>query len=234
MDVKLRLSGFLILALTLFAAAAALEALALSPSLAERFGLVGFTPAPVLFFDGLLLITALGFVASLALPHQRVALVQAMAVLAYGVAMVAGGLVAAALALAKLAALLGMLLAFPFGTIAYFLRYACVEPSPSCFQASAVAALATLVLKASAAAALLVASLKFAMVAGLVTLIAISAGLSLGLAAAIWFVDGLPFLLHPLDAVLTAAIAVAALVYGVFTCVKALVALAAAIAGQAA
>ena len=211
-----RMAVFLVLSLLAAGAALWLE----SAPLRGVAG-AGMSPAALLPADVLLAITTACFVAALIAPHPRLALVQAIATLGWGVGMVIAGLAAAGLGLGKLAALLALLFAFPFGTIAYFAEYGCLKND--CLDP------AKLMLLGLAAA-----SWRFLTVKGLMITAALSGALAVAALLALALVgDNLPFLLHPLDAALTVALGVVAAIFGGYTFVLGVAALALAIAGQA-
>ncbi|MFT7027260.1 MAG: hypothetical protein ACJAVS_001484, partial [Paracoccaceae bacterium] len=169
------------------------------------------------------------FLAALAAPHDR---------LAQGAALIGGGLVMAvarvmiALAgLATLAGLLALLLALlfasPFGAIAYFVKYGCGDAAmPALIDADCFDGNKALV------ATLALASWRFLTVKVLMITVALSAVFGVVIIVALSMLSGLPFLLHPLDAVLSIALGLAAAVVGAVTLVRGVAALALAIIGQ--
>lgn len=222
-----RMAVFLVLSLLAAGAALWLE----SAPLRGVDG-AGMSPAALLPADVLLAITAACFVAALVAPHPRLALVQAIATLGWGVGMVIAGLAAAGLGLGKLAALLALLFAFPFGTIAYFAEYGCLKND--CLDPAKLSVLIALIAKALMLLGLAAASWRFLTVKGLMITAALSGALAVAALLALALVgDNLPFLLHPLDAALTVALGVVAAIFGIYTFVLGVAALALAIAGQA-
>lgn len=248
MSGKPRMAVGIGIALLLIAGSAVLSSLVIvSPGVTEgRFGwdLHGFGPLAMLPVTGLLILTLVSYALALVVPHTRLALIQAIAGAVWGLCMIGAGI---ALALAGVAAFIGLitlLLAFPFGTIAYFAQYSCTEaPSalPSgiadalagrCFVGvQAVAALAVL-LKALALVVLLIASVKFLKVRGLIFAALLGCALGTVAIAMMWALGDLSFLLYPADAIVSALLGLSAIVYGVVVFVMNLFALARAIAGQ--
>lgn len=247
--VKPRLIGWLAVATLVLMLAVAIEASGLvfdgQPWAAEQ----GFGAAPLLLVDLLLVVTTVFYMLAPIVPQNRLMLVQAIANALYGLGMIVGGILVALAGVATLFGLLTLLFAFPFGTIAYFVEFGCASQSmetpgwavgaaglmgEDCFDATRGAIVLGLALKVGGMAALLAAAFKFIKVRGLVILFLLSAALSAGLVLALIATGRLFFLLYPVDAVLTVIVGLVALIYGVVVAIKALFALAMAIAAQAA
>ncbi len=228
---------------------AALASAALGPVIGvadpDAAGLHGFGTISLLPFEGLFLLTLVAYALALFLPQDRLALAQAIAIAFYGIVMILAGLALIVAGLARFAGLIGLLLAFPFGTIAYFVGYTCGSGELSglpaaasrvigggCFTGVQLTALAAVVLDLAALAALLVAAWRFIKVRGLLWLVAFASAVGLAIFGVLWTLSGLSFLIYPADALLTACLGLAILIYGAVVFVKSLLALALAIAGQ--
>lgn len=239
---KLTMAIWLLGALALLAFACALEGGLYKFSSAATLN--GFTPRPMLLFDLFLVMTALFFVAALVVPHNYLAVGQGVGIAVYGLAMIFGGFFLALAALAKLIGLITLLFAFPFGTIAYFVKYHCSDATlgaplsllaggfgGACFDGSAAVLVVAGVVKAAGFLVLCIASVRFLKVKGLVVLGALSFAIALALTWALIEISSLSFLLYPADAALTIVVAIIAVIYGLVTFLKGLFALALAIAG---
>jgi len=209
------------------------------------WGLNGLSAIGLLPVQGLLALTLVCFICAIAVPQTRLALVQSIAVGVWGIAMALLGLMLLAGGLASFASKLALLLAFPFGTIAYFVLYSCgADTYPlavglvggllggACMAGTQTVALAVLILKAGVLGLLLIASPRFLKVSGLMILFALLAGMIAAIVGGYWMLQDLPFLLYPLDGVIMALLGVVVLIHGIVTFVKSLIALALAIAGQ--
>ena len=195
----------------------------------QNLELNGFGAISLLPLDGLLILTLAAYSLALFVSHTRVALIQAIAITVYGVVMILLGISLFITGIAKFTSLVTLLLAFPFGTIAYFVKYSC---SDNCFADVQLIAVVAIILKLLALAVLIGASVGFAKVKGLLTLGVFTALFSICIAGLIGALSDLKFLMYPADAVLTAILGVVVLVYGIVTFVKSLFGLALAIAGQ--
>ena len=208
-------------------------------------GLPGFGALALLPFDGLLLLTLAAYALALVLPHTRLVLGQSIAIALYGLAMILVGLALLAAGLGRFGALVTLLLAFPFGTIAYFVQYACGgEPAAlpgrlaaqalggGCFGGVQAVALAALLLKLAALGALLAASPRFLKVRGLLVLVALATAVAAAMVGLFWVLSDLRFLMYPADAVLTALVGLLIAIHGLVTFVSSLFGVALAIAGQ--
>lgn len=210
-------------------------------------GLVALLP-----IDVVLILTLIAYALALFMPQDRVALLDNFAMGFWGICMFFGGI---ALFLAGLAAFIGlvtMLLAFPFGTIAYFAQYTCNtipdilnpdEPSQlvdavtttvgvHCFAGVSALALFVTFLKLVALAVLLLASVGFLKVRGLLIAIALVAGLALLLVAVLRALSGLTFVLYPAEALVTAMLGLIVALYGVWVFAASLRGFARAVAAQ--
>jgi hypothetical protein len=208
-------------------------------------GLHGFGAITLLPFEGLLLLTLVAYALALFLPQDRLALAQAVAIALYGIVMILAGLALIVTGLARFAGLMGLLLAFPFGTIAYFVAYGCGGGELSglsaaahsvigggCFTGVQLTALAAVVLDLAALTALLLAAWRFLKVRGLLWLVALATAVGVAIFGVLWVLSGLSFLIYPADALLSACLGIVILIYGAVVFVKSLLALALAIAGQ--
>lgn len=210
-----------------------------------RFGLNGQAVLSLLPVQALLLLTLVFYLLAIAVPHTRLALVQAIVIGLWGIAMVVAGLILLMAGLVGFAAKLALLFAFPFGTIAYFALYSCTEGDlqplveaaaqvlgGGCMTGTQLVALAALMLKSVVLVLLLIASPRFLKVTGLLVLFAVCAGLGAAVIAGYWMLSDLHFLLYPLDGLVTAGLGLVVAIYGAVSFVKSLFALALAIAGQ--
>ncbi len=214
--------------------------------LASSLKLKGLSLLGALSVDGLLFLTVLAYAAALLIPHSRLALLQSAAIGVFGIIiMFFGGI---ALVLSGVAAFIGLitlLLSFPFGTIAYFVEYSCAsapeQMSPivkfflndNCFAGVQLVAILAALCKLLALVALLVGSLRFIKVRGLLIAFIIAFAFSVATIAVAWALSSLAFILYPAEAILAALLGLFAAIYGVVVFVKSLFAFALAIAGQA-
>ncbi len=214
---------------------------------ADAAGLHGFGAVTLVPLLGLYLLTLSAYAFAFIIPQTRLALAQAIAMAIYGVVMLIAGISLLAAGIAAFVGLISLLLAFPFGTIAYFVQFGCgagalegmAEAANGvleghCFAGVQAMALLAVILKVLSLAILLLASPGFLKVRGLIVLVAIGAAIGLVVTGLFWLLSGLPFLMYPADAVVTALLGIVLAIYGVVVAIKSLLALALAIAGQAA
>ncbi|MBX3567064.1 MAG: hypothetical protein KF914_03340 [Rhizobiaceae bacterium] len=218
-----------------------LEVSRLTDLLPNLFNAQGVSAAALLPFDLLLAVTIAFFVAALVASHTLLALVQAIFTVAYGVMLIVGGFLIAIAGAAKLVSLISLLLAFPFGTIAYFVKFNCTADAldgwggilgGSCFDGTTALVLVAAAIKLASFLLLLIASVRFLQVVGLLVVTGVSLALSIGLAVGLWYGAELPFLLHPLDAVATIIFGLVSIGLGIVAFWQGLKALAFAIAAQ--
>jgi hypothetical protein len=230
---------------TLTASVLVLSGLLAMDSTVDRLGLNGQATKALLPLQALLLLTLLCFMGALAIPHNRLALIQSIGIALWGLGMIVLGVLLVLGGLASFAALLALLFAFPFGTIAYFAMYSCTEgnlaPSVTwatallgggCMIGTQLSAIAAGLLKVLALAVLLLAAPRFLKVTGLLVVVLLSAAMSGIVAGGYWALSDLHFLLYPLDSLITALLGLIVVIHGAVTFVKSLFALALAIAGQ--
>jgi hypothetical protein len=171
-------------------------------------------PALVLI-DGLLLLTV-GLMASpLLVPGTIQAKAQGIITLVVAVLAILGAIATAFAALAKMFVMIALLLAFPFGTIVYFIRFADFD------RGGAAAVLAVVwTLKLTAAVLLVLAHQRCVAMKGLVLLLATSlaAGFIVGFLHA--FLPG--FLASITDCIAAIVVAIIAIIWGLILAIGAI------------
>lgn len=218
------------LALVLSALIAALEIGEYWSSTAHRFAatmnLHGIGLTAQLPIDLLLILTMVFYALAMWLPQGPLTLVQAIAKGFCGLLMAIGGIALIFAGMTAFVALVTLLLSFPFGTIAYFVQYRCDDAAPvmlidglagHCFSAVQEFAAVTILLKILALGALAAGSLGFLKVRWLLITLAVAVLLGVILIGALWFLSGIPFLLYPTEAIVTAVLGLLVLLYGLFT-----------------
>lgn len=230
---------FFAISFALFAIYFAASALFFSTEPATSVELSGYGTQALLPVLGLFLLTLVGYTLALGVSHTRLALIQAVAMFVYAIAMIICAIYFIVKGVGTFIGLVTLALAFPFGTIAYFVKYDCRQSGSSaaffgdtCFAGVQLMALAIVVLKLLGLIALLVGSVGFAKVKGLLFVVVIGSGLAVSIFFIYTLLGGVSFVMYPVDAIVTAALGITVFVYGIVVAVMALFALALAIAGQ--
>ena len=214
--------------------------------IAPRYEMHGLGLVALLPVDAVLILTLIAYALALVVRQDWVALVDKLAMLILGLVMIGAGIWLILAGLAAFIGLVSLMLAFPFGTIAYFAEFTCGGTAPTpwyiapvagalegkCFAGVSAISLIVTLLKLIALAVLLAASLGFLKVRGLIFAVALVSAMAIILMVVLWALSGLSFLLYPAEALTTAVLGLIAALYGLWTAVISFVALARAVAGQ--